>query len=295
MQHHVFLSYSRRDLKMMHRVRDDLRASGLRVWTDEGIQPGSISWKEAIESAICETGILVVLLSPSANDSRWVQREIDYAETQGKAILPLLVRGEPKRAVPFALAGSQFVDLRSSYDVGMQKFLRRCWQHLPAHELVTIASPPAPRTLMNRTTKRERRAQILGKSVLLSCALIVILLFMGVGLWRNDVMANDIPLSSVEDTGLSDTLISQDTMQAPSFVLLYTYDTLIVKNERESAVSLRDIRFESDTQTFLAQEWVTRELTAGRCVQVWDILFRHLAEDVAPADTCASRVAYRAT
>ncbi|MEL6309235.1 MAG: hypothetical protein AAFQ52_13925, partial [Chloroflexota bacterium] len=97
------------------------------------------------------------------------------------------------------------------------------------------------------------------------------------------------------DTGVSDTLISHDTMQAPSFALLYTYDTLVVKNERESAVSLRDIRFESDTQTFSAQEWVTRELTAGRCVQVWDILFRHLSEDVAPADTCASRVAYRAT
>lgn len=281
----------------MHRVRDDLRASGLHVWTDEGIEPGSISWKETIEKAICETGILVVLLSPSANDSRWVQREIDYAETQGKPILPLLVQGEPKRAVPFALAGSQFVDLRHDYHTGMQKFLMRCWRYLPTHDLHTITAPPAHGTVMNRTTKRERRVQMLGKTALFSVALIAILLLMGVGLWRSDVMASDSAIATHVTATPSDTLISHaDTPpRSSSWVLLYTYDTLLVKNEGEHTISFRDLYFESATHRFSASDWVTRELATGRCVQVWDIVFRYLPENIAPADACESRVAYRAT
>jgi hypothetical protein len=53
----------------MQAVRDDLVANGLSVWTDEGIHPDTISWKESIEEAICEAGMLLVLLSPDAKES----------------------------------------------------------------------------------------------------------------------------------------------------------------------------------------------------------------------------------
>ncbi|HRF95579.1 MAG TPA: toll/interleukin-1 receptor domain-containing protein, partial [Aggregatilineales bacterium] len=62
-QHHVFLSYSRKDTAMMNRVRDNLRASGLTVWTDEGLEAGTPSWTRDIDNAIRNTGCLVVLLS----------------------------------------------------------------------------------------------------------------------------------------------------------------------------------------------------------------------------------------
>lgn len=114
MQHHVFLSYSRKDSSIMRRVRDDLRANGLTVWTDEGIEPGSDSWKMNIESAIKEAGCLVAILSPDSVDSRWVRAELDYAEAQRKKVYLILARGDESDAVPFGYAASQWMDIRQT-------------------------------------------------------------------------------------------------------------------------------------------------------------------------------------
>jgi hypothetical protein len=116
MEQHVFLSYSRKDTDIMQRVRDDLRSSGLTVWTDEGIEPGTPLWKDSIESAIESTGCLVVILSPSAKKSIWVKRELEYAEVQEKRAFPLLARGNIKDSIPFALIGMQFVDITNDYN-----------------------------------------------------------------------------------------------------------------------------------------------------------------------------------
>jgi hypothetical protein len=42
--------------------------------------------KESIEETICGAGMLLVLLSPDAKESTWVQREIDYPEVQGSPL-----------------------------------------------------------------------------------------------------------------------------------------------------------------------------------------------------------------
>src|SRR5215204_4522447 len=122
----------------MQHVKQDLRNAGLKVWTDEGIEPGTFSWKEAIEDAIRDTEMLVVLLSPDANNSKWVQREIDYSDVQDVQVMPLLVRGEPRDSVPFALAGSQFIDLRSHYEPGIQALISRCYDYMQKTSGVTV-------------------------------------------------------------------------------------------------------------------------------------------------------------
>src|SRR5688572_22773645 len=99
----VFLSYSRKDKEVMQRVRADLQREGLTVWTDEGIEPGTPSWKKAIGKAIEEARCLVVILSPDAKASEWVTRELDYATTHQLTIFALLARGNEQTAIPFAL------------------------------------------------------------------------------------------------------------------------------------------------------------------------------------------------
>lgn len=116
MQHHVFISYSRKDAGVMRRLCDDFQARGLAVWTDEGIEPGTPSWKMSIEKAIRESGCLVVILSPDAAQSRWVREEIDFAESQNKPILPVLASGDRASAIPFGLTSAQFVDVRENYE-----------------------------------------------------------------------------------------------------------------------------------------------------------------------------------
>lgn len=130
MQHHVFLSYSRKDTLLMQRVREDLQANGLTVWTDSGIEPGTPLWKDSIEQAIENTGCLVVILSPDSKQSQWVKRELEYAEAQSKPIYPLMARGDERSAVPFGLIGTQFIDIQTHYPTGMQNLVITITEHL---------------------------------------------------------------------------------------------------------------------------------------------------------------------
>lgn len=113
---HIFLSYSRADTDLMQRIRDDLRAQGLEVWTDEAMQPGEPSWQDAIQNAIDDAGCMVVVLSPSAKQSRWVKEEMRYAEAQDVQIFPILAQGSAKRSVPFGFLTAQWVDVRRQED-----------------------------------------------------------------------------------------------------------------------------------------------------------------------------------
>jgi hypothetical protein len=53
-------------------VHDILHATGLSVWIDEGLAPGTPSWTAAIQEAIQQAAAFVVLRSPAAQASTWV-------------------------------------------------------------------------------------------------------------------------------------------------------------------------------------------------------------------------------
>lgn len=116
MEHHVFISYSRRNADIMRRIHADLLAAELLVWTDENLIPGTESWKNAIENAIQNAGCVVVILTPDSKQSIWVERELDYARACALPIIPVLARGENEvSAVPFELINAQRVDIRGDY------------------------------------------------------------------------------------------------------------------------------------------------------------------------------------
>jgi Tol biopolymer transport system component len=115
MNHDVFLSYSRKDSETMRRVRDDLRAAGLKVWTDESLEPGTEVWELEVEKAIRGAHTLVVLLSPDALASEWVRNEITLADAINRRIFPMLLRGEQGESIPLRLIASQWIDARTDY------------------------------------------------------------------------------------------------------------------------------------------------------------------------------------
>jgi hypothetical protein len=126
----VFLSYSRQDAGMMARLRDDLRAQGLAVWTDEALTPGTPSWLEGIEREIERTRCLLVVLSPDAKVSAWVERETAYAREMGVPVVPVLARGEVRDAVPIELINVQRVDARGDYPTSFRAVLDALATHL---------------------------------------------------------------------------------------------------------------------------------------------------------------------
>mgnify|MGYP006283227931 CR=1 FL=1 len=109
---HIFLSYSRDDNSIMHRVRSELEKNGLSVWTDEGLKPGTESWKDAIEESIIQAKGVVVILTPKAKESSWVERELDFASEHKVPIYPLLAKGNPSNAIPLELISAQRIDIR---------------------------------------------------------------------------------------------------------------------------------------------------------------------------------------
>jgi hypothetical protein len=122
--HQVFISYSRKDTLIMQRLRDDLRASELSVWVDEdGLEPGTPDWESAVSKAIRGTACVVVLLSPDAEQSTWVARELAMAEMLDKRIFPILARGAEKDAIPFRLMSHQWLDARHNYGDALNKLL----------------------------------------------------------------------------------------------------------------------------------------------------------------------------
>jgi hypothetical protein len=145
MSHDIFVSYSRRDTERMVQISERLRSAGFKVWTDEGIEPGTESWKQALSSAIKDCKIVVVLFSPDSAESTWVHRELDFAELHKKKIYPLLLRGEPAQSIPFGYTTFQFIDIRHDHSVqeGIQELINTLHKHIDS---TTTSAPVQPDT-----------------------------------------------------------------------------------------------------------------------------------------------------
>ncbi len=108
-----------------------MRQSNLSVWVDEeGLEAGTPAWEREIGTAIRQCGCLVAILSPDAEQSIWVGRELAMAEALNKRIFPILVRGTEQDAIPFRLMTHQWVDTRSNYDDALSKLISSVRKHL---------------------------------------------------------------------------------------------------------------------------------------------------------------------
>lgn len=89
---HIFLSYSRTDSDFASRLGEELRSLGHKVWMDTKGISGGEDWPERIGAAIDASKLVVTVLSSEALNSTWVRRELSYADTEGKPILPVFYK-----------------------------------------------------------------------------------------------------------------------------------------------------------------------------------------------------------
>ncbi|MCA8952733.1 MAG: toll/interleukin-1 receptor domain-containing protein [Planctomycetes bacterium] len=115
----LFLSYCRADRELMRSVRSELSTEGFYSWTDESLVPGTPDWPTALEDAIRTSSVVVVVMTPGAKASVWVNREIDVALRLGKRVFPLLAVGCADSAVNAQLARVQRVDIRDDLRNGI--------------------------------------------------------------------------------------------------------------------------------------------------------------------------------
>lgn len=90
---HVFISYSRADRGYVEKLATHLRTYGLEVWFDHEIAYGD-RFESIIRERIDTCCAFVLVMTPDAEQSQWVEREIARAENMGKTMLPLLLEGQ---------------------------------------------------------------------------------------------------------------------------------------------------------------------------------------------------------
>jgi hypothetical protein len=135
----AFVSYSRADSDFAQRLVQDLKAHGASVWLDRmDIIPGE-RWDSAVEHALTDAPIMLVILSATSVNSTNVMDEVSFALETGKTVIPIISQ---ECAIPFRLRRLQHVDFRAGYSDALAELLRA----LDPHQVPPPPPPPPPRT-----------------------------------------------------------------------------------------------------------------------------------------------------
>jgi formylglycine-generating enzyme required for sulfatase activity len=110
----IFISYSRQDKTFARRLAADLDRLGGDAWIDLEDIHAADDWSDAIQGALNECQLLIVIVSPASMASKNVAEEWKYFKSRGKPILPVL--WEPAE-VHYQLHSLQYVDFHAQdYD-----------------------------------------------------------------------------------------------------------------------------------------------------------------------------------
>jgi hypothetical protein len=89
----IFISYSRKDQDYVNKLVEALRKQELPWWLDNKIDYGD-QWTKEIKENLKKCQVFLLVMSPSSEESDWVQRELIFAQQLKKPIFPLLLAGE---------------------------------------------------------------------------------------------------------------------------------------------------------------------------------------------------------
>jgi len=88
---YIFASYSHKNIKEVFWCIKKLAESRYRIWYDEGIEPGN-EWPEEVGRALTGCHLFLVFMSPAAMDSRNVRNEINFASSENKSMMVVVLQ-----------------------------------------------------------------------------------------------------------------------------------------------------------------------------------------------------------
>lgn len=151
---HVFISYKRgSDSAYVRLLAEHLTAADIPVWYDYEAAVGA-QWTKVIEEKIDTCAAFIVVMTPDANDSNWVEREINQAEHAQRVILPLLLRGSRF----FSLGHLEYEDVTAG-QMPTPGFIER------VRNIVTVVSPAAPEEVNRWITLRNDILALIDKTI----------------------------------------------------------------------------------------------------------------------------------
>lgn len=152
--HDVFISYSSKDSRDALDVRTFLLQGGCTCWMAPDSIPAGSDYAQAIPKAIREARTFVLILSPSAQDSQWVRRELGKALDEKKTIIPFMVSNfKLNETFDFLLENAQWCHAYTGRGAALKKMLdavqaqKSAYSHTPPRQ--TAVTPKQTATAPN--------------------------------------------------------------------------------------------------------------------------------------------------
>jgi formylglycine-generating enzyme required for sulfatase activity len=123
-----FISYAHADKVLVFNSMRKLHESGANIWYDEGIKAAG-EWVEEIASAIKNSSLFIVFISPRAVESRYVKSEVGYAISENKEILTIFVE-ETTLPAGLSLCLQQFQSVSLDDPSWQEKALKAIFQRM---------------------------------------------------------------------------------------------------------------------------------------------------------------------
>jgi hypothetical protein len=118
---HVFISYAEGDgARFAQRLTADLERAGVRTWVDKKQLRAGRQFPEQLLEAVATARAVLVVLTPGAVVSPYVNGEWNAALARYTFIVPLLVED---CHIPVGLTATQHLDFRTEYDTSLRRLL----------------------------------------------------------------------------------------------------------------------------------------------------------------------------
>lgn len=133
----VFISYHHGDEDFANRLIADLRAAGHACWIDTSEIKGGDEWVMTIAEGIINSYALAPIITLNALRSKWVRKEILWAQHRKKLIIPVILEDVMDESGFFPLVDCQGVKL---FDSDYDAMLSRLLNSLPAPALPDVGA-----------------------------------------------------------------------------------------------------------------------------------------------------------
>lgn len=124
---YIFVSYKREDLPRIAPILREAVSVGQKIWFDKGI-PGGAEWDTIIEERLAHCKMVMLFVSQAAIRSRYVRREVKFADTLNKPVLSLrLENAVLSNGMAMFLNQYQIMDVEN---VNFRRELQRAFSHV---------------------------------------------------------------------------------------------------------------------------------------------------------------------
>ena len=157
----VFISHSSKDLEfVVKHLTPLLTGAGLVVWCSGTDMHAAADWEKQIRTALAQTDWFIVVLSPDAQQSEWVQSEVHWALDHLRGhVVPVMARSCDPYDLHIRLGTIQFVDFRADPAGAGARLLALITGTGPVVEPKTCISALATEAEEQRTTIMPRLRQ----------------------------------------------------------------------------------------------------------------------------------------